>query len=519
MFKNKFIIIILGVLFIFIAIPRIIFPDLDHGDEFLDADSANAVKNFVKFGFIKCRFESIFEPQIDTPINAYTHGPPLLNVFPGMLSMLFKTDSLFFLRSIGLLFSLLNIIFFYLFIKNYACSYLLGIIAVIFYFINPFFIFSMDSFAMPPGDFLRSVIIFLFYKMALTSSRKRQTGEIFLWLVIFVESLLTFDSTLYVFLFFIFFKVFWLSKKVFFRKKVIIMLFSISIFSLLVRFLKNSWYFGSFILAFRDTRDILIKRTFGGYELPQGLNFLAWFKYVILRNFSLVFYFDAFIILLSVFFAYLLYLKLSNEAQEKIKKLFHLFVIFIICGISWYVFFPSHSLAHAFVNFLPRNLVPAAAIGFTIFVYIIYSFLKENNLWSNIYLRTSWMAIVCVIILTGIFKSELPITPDKIKRAQDFKVFTRCLFKLREISSEKDDIGVNYFRFPFIRYYTHRHCSAVFDKDLLEKLPALPNYFIFIPYNDQKSQELFKFLQEKYTLLWQCDSLRFPAIFFKLKNT
>ena len=129
------------------------------------------------------------------------------------------------------------------------------------------------------------------------------------------------------------------------------------------------------------------------------------------------------------------------------------------------------------------------------------------------------MAIVCVIILTGVFKSELPITPDKIERAQDFKVFTRCLWKLREISGEKDTLGVNYFRFPFIRYYTHRHCSAVFDKDSLEKLPTLPHYFIFIPYNDQKSQELFKFLQEKYAPLWQCNSSRFPTIFFKLKDT
>ena len=119
----------------------------------------------------------------------------------------------------------------------------------------------------------------------------------------------------------------------------------------LLHLLQNAWYFGSLSLAFHDLKDSFLKRTIGGYELPQGLNFLAWFKYVILRNFSLVFYFDALVVLLSIFFAFLLYSKLSDKSREEIKTLFRLFIILIICGISWYVFFPSHSLAHAFVNF------------------------------------------------------------------------------------------------------------------------------------------------------------------------
>ena len=50
--KNKYAIVILVILFLYIATPRLIFPDLDHGDEFADANVLSAGENFVKFGLI-----------------------------------------------------------------------------------------------------------------------------------------------------------------------------------------------------------------------------------------------------------------------------------------------------------------------------------------------------------------------------------------------------------------------------------------------------------------------------------
>jgi len=508
----------LSILFFFIVIPRLMFPDLDHSDEWADANVLTAGENFFKFGFVKCRFLPSFEYSADKPKGFYTHYPPLSEIINGVFQQV-RIHSLYFFRGFALFFAFLNILFWYLFVKKLSGSSLIGLLATLFYFTNSFFIYGMDSLQqLSYSDCLRSLILLIFIMMLGYLSAGRRIYIVILWILLFIESLMSFEYIMYFSLFYILFGILLKELKNILSQKVFFVLSSASIGGFFLHFLQNSWYFGSFSLAFHDLKDSFLKRTTGGYELPQGLQFSSWFKYVILRNFSLVFYFDTFVVLLSIFFAFLLYSKLSDKSREETKKLFYLFIIFIICGISWYVFFPSHSLAHAFVNFLPRHLVPAAAIGFTIFTYIIYSFLKENNLWKNAYLRTSWILIVGVIIFTGIFKSELPITLDKIRRAQDFKVFTHCLLKLREISSEKDDIGVNYYRFPFIRYYTHRHCSAIFDKDSMEKLPTLPHYFIFIPYNDQKSQELFQFLQEKYTPLWQCDSSRFPAIFFKLKG-
>lgn len=519
--SKKNVVIVLSILFLFITFPKIIFPDLDHGDEYSDADVLSSGENFVRFGFIKTRFLQMREPHLDKPENLYTHYPGLPDIINGFLRKVFKTDSLCFFRGVSLLFAYFGVLLWHFFIKRVTGSNLISFLCTVFYLFNPMFIFGADSLhQLAYSDFLRSLILFTFVLMVDSSDRKKR-GKflILLWLLLFIQTWIGLDCIIYLFLFFGLYRSFMKRSGKPVALTTFLTLSSAPVSGFFLHLLQNAWYFGSFSLAFQDLKDVFLKRTIGGHELPQGLNFLAWFKYVILRNFSLVFYFDTLVVLLSIFFAFLLYSKLSDKSREEIKKLFCLFIILIICGISWYAFFPSHSLAHAFVNFLPRHLVPAAAIAFTIFTYIIYSFLKENNLWRNIYLRTSWMAIVCVIIFTGLFKSELPITTDKIRRAQDFKVFTRCLWKLREISGEKDDIGVNYFRFPFIRYYTHRNCNVIFDKASLEKLSALPDYFIFIPYNDQKSQELFKLLQEKYVPLWQCDSLRFPAIFFRLKNT
>lgn len=511
---------VISLLFLLILIPRIIFFDLDHGDEFSDACALTAGENFLKFGFIKCRLLPSFEYSTDEPKVFYTHYPPLMEVFNGFLRTVFRIDSLLYFRIISIILSLIGILCWYLFIRSFIASPILAYLATLFYLTNPFFIYGADSLHYHCYSEVIRFLFFLVFILFLNSAgAKKRITLLCLWIINFINALITLEYIIYLPLYILFFRYFFADFKEKISLRVIFLIISAAVSGFLLHFLQNSWHFGSFSLAFQDLKDIFLERTVGSYELTQGLNFLVWFKYVILRNFSLVFYFDTVVVLLSIFFAFLLYSKLSDKSREQIKKLFCLFIIFIVCGINWYVFFPSHSLAHAFVNFLARHMVPASAIGFTIFTYIIYSFLKENNLWNNIYLRTSWMAIVSFIILTGILKSELPITLNKIERAQDFKVFTRYLCKLREISDEKNDIGVNYHMFPFIRYYTHRNCNAIFNKDSLEKLPALADYFIFIPYDDQKSQELFKFLQEKYVPLWQCDSLRFPSIFFKLKDT
>ena len=116
--SRKNTVIALSILFLFIAIPRIIFPDLDHGDEYSDADALSSGENFVKFGFIKTRFLQMREPHLDKPENLYTHYPGLPDIINGFLRKVFKTDSLYFFRGISLLFAYLGVLLWYFFIKR-----------------------------------------------------------------------------------------------------------------------------------------------------------------------------------------------------------------------------------------------------------------------------------------------------------------------------------------------------------------------------------------------------------------
>jgi len=107
-------IIILSVFFIVITVlPKLSFPDLNHGDEYSDASTLVSGKNFIKFGFMRCRFLPIFEPHLEKPSDAYTHAPPLSDIMNGLLRLIFRTDSLRFFRGVSLLFSLFNLLVWY----------------------------------------------------------------------------------------------------------------------------------------------------------------------------------------------------------------------------------------------------------------------------------------------------------------------------------------------------------------------------------------------------------------------
>jgi len=514
---KRYSLLIICILYLSIAIVRLSFPELDHGDEFTDANVLIAGENFVKFGFINSRFLPIFKLNLNKPTDAYTHYPPLTENFNGLLRMIFRTDSIYLFRAISLLFSFFNILFWYLFIKKISNSYLVVFLSTIFYISNPLFIFGIDSLHESCySDFFRSLIIFIFLIMIKSAGKKRKYILFLLWILLVLESLSTFEYIVYLSLFFILFREFFKDRGVSLSRKEIFVLLSAPVFAFLLHFFQNIWYFEDFWRAFEDLRDIFITRISKSRDAPP-MDFIIWLRYVILRNFSLVFMFNFFILILCAFFSYLLYHKLSLGLKEEINYLFRLWIIFGICGISWYIIFPSHSWAHTFVLFLARHLVPFVVIGFTIFSYIIFSFIKEN--FSIGYYPMLFLCLIIgVIIFNGIINSELPVTRERIIMYNEFIKFKKCLLELKELSSQSDEVGINYYRYPFIQYYLHRHCLPIFNKDSLEKLKVLPSYFIFIVYNNPNSQQLLEYLEKRYVYLWKCESLRFPAIFFKLKN-
>lgn len=515
--------LILSVLFIFIAICRISFPDLDHGDEYTDANVLNAGENFIRFGFIKCKFLPVFEPNLNSPSNAYTHYPPLPDIINGLLRAVFRTESLYFFRAVSLFCSFLNLFFWYFFIKLFTNNPLIALISAVFYLSNPLFIFGIDSLHESCySELLRSLIFFIL--IVLTSSLKKQKILFFfLWVLFFLESLITFEYIIYLCVFFALFRLIFsgrLNNKITWRD--VLILFSAPVAGFLLHFIQNVWYFGSYASALQDLTKSAVQRIVCGETFT--ITFNLWWKEVVLKNISLTFLYKNKALVFYAFFSCLLYLRLKNDTHKKDKQLIisltQLLFILIVSGVSWYVFFPMHSLDHNNVTFLARHLLPAAAITFTIFIYILYiSSRKVHTSWKRTLLMIISIIFGIFIVIKGIKISELPITLANIKAAHYFLILKENLLHLKKISQNNDIIGTTIFRYPFIRYYTSRHCQFIPNKSDLISLPQLPHYFIFLVENniiDLKNNELYNFLNLKYKRINYRPGINF--LFFVLKN-
>jgi hypothetical protein len=520
--KDKYALILLSILFLLVAIPRLKYPDFDHGDEFSDADIMLSGENFLKFGFVKMHFLPIFDvaSDIDNPRDFYTHYPPLHSLINGWLRIIFKTDSLYFFRAVALFFSWLNVLFWYLIIKRITHSSFLGVLCTLFYLTNPLFIYSFDGLhQLAYSDALRSIILFLFLRLALPSlgSTKRKVLLPALMLLIFIESWMTFEYIFYLSIFFVLFKYFFRSSSKELSGKVIFLLLLAPVIGFLLHYLQNAWHFGSFSLAFQDLRKIAVERITSSKDSAiANLNLFVWLKYVILGNFAKVFLFGYYILIPFALFSYFIYYQLGLVSKEKIKPLFKLCVLLAISGFSWYIAFPSHSLAHVFVTFLARHLLPLAACVFALVCYIIFLFSKEKT-QNRFFPQVPLLFLIVILVRTGIVASDLPVTAENIARAKDFIIFKQCLSGLRSVSNESDEVGVNFYRRPFIRFYVHRKTPIIFDKATLEA-SLLPRYFVFFPYNEGRSKELFDVLTQHYTVISECKSFRFPSIIFALKK-
>ena len=517
--KTGYWVFVLAVLYIFvIAIPKITFPDLDHGDAWSDAYALNAVGNFIKFGFVKLHFLPFVEANTVSSSSPYTHSPCLTTIVNGFLGAVFKTDTLTFFRGVSISISFLALLFWFLFVRKFTGSSAVAFLCSIFYLTNPLFIFSADSLEIPYAELFKNLSLLIFITMSFVNeNRKRVFWLVLLYLLLVIQSLIDYDSIIYFALFAVLFNIFLKNEKRRLYIKEIIILLTAAVLGFLIHFLRNSWYFGGFSLAFDDLRKTAIGGMINRYDSCLPLTFSNWGKYVLARNFSLALLFDCSILSVGIICCYLLYRFLPGTLKQQIKNLFFLAALLTICGIGWYVLFPAHSLAHAFVLILARHLLPVAAMGFTIFTLVIFSHIREGS-GINLWLRLFLIGIIVSIALIGIIKSQLPITRVRIERSLDFLKFKQCLLSLKEMSRQKDEIGVNYYRYPFINYYTQRHCRLVFDSASLEQSRELPEYFIFLPYADKDTRGLFRFLSERYARRFQCQSWRFPAIFFELRK-
>jgi hypothetical protein len=516
--NNKIIILILAVIFLAIAVPRILFPDLDHGDEWADAENLISGENFYKFGFLKTHFLPFFGIQDETLSTPYTHYPPLANIISGIVKKVTRSDSLYPFRAVALFFSFFNLLFWYLFIKRFSQSNMFAWLCGIFYVSNPFFIFGIDALSqISYADFLRSLILFIFIVTIQTQGLRKRLLLIFLWILFLLESLMTIEYLVYLSLFIVLFKYFFKIGKEKFSWKHIFLLFSASLTGFLLHFLKNVWYFGSVTTALRDFKNIVFQRISSSTDSPFPLTLATWWQYVIAKNFSLVFLYNYFILSLALFFFYLLYQELSPRTKKEIKHPFRLLILLAICGVNWYVLFPSHALAHTYIYFLVRHLLPVASLGFAIFFYYAFIAIRKNGRYK-ILRFTVCLLCMGIVVFTGVTQSELPVNAENIASTKDFIKFKQLLVQLRS-EQVKGIVAVNYWRTPFISYYTRRKTIPIFDAASLKELPSLPRYFIFLYRNNSPAAvELFETLKQQYDLLFTSESRRFPGVIFVLKE-
>lgn len=516
--NNKIIILILAALFLAIAIPRILFPDLDHGDEWADAENLISGENYYKFGFLKTRFLPFFGIQDETLSTPYTHYPPLANIISGIVKKVTRSNSIYPFRAVAIFFSFFNLLFWYLFIKRFSQSNFLALLCGIFYVSNPFFIYGIDALSqISYADFLRSFILFIFIATIQAQGKRKTLLFVLLWVLFLAESLMTIEYLAYLALFIVLFKCIFKIPKEGFSWKRIFLLFSASFAGFVLHFLKNVWYFGSASAALQDFKRIVLQRIASSTDSPFPLTFASWWQHVIAKNFSLIFLYNYFILALASFFFYLLYQGLPLRTKKEIKHPFRLLVILTICGVNWYMLFPSHALAHTYILFLVRHLLPVASLGFAIFFYYAFTEAIKNGRYKI--LRSALCALCAgIVVFTGVAQSELPVGAENVARAKDFIKFKQSLLQLKE-PRLKGIVAVNYWRTPFISFYTGRKTIPIFDAASLKKLPSLPRYFILLYRTGSGAEaELYETLKQHYNLLVTSESRRFPGVIFVLKE-
>jgi hypothetical protein len=493
------------------------YPDLHHGDDFQDADALNAGDNFLRFGFVACRFLPMLERQGDVHQRPYTHYPPLPHIINGILRMA-HVDSLRAMRAVALLGSLAGVLCWYVFMRIVTGSCAWAFLAALFYLFNPMFIYGADSLGQfSYSEALRAAILMLTACWgAGKSSAHRKAWAWGAWILCAVQTLVTFEYAVFILL--------WLVCAHFFLRallpriswKYILFLATAPLAGFLLHLLQNIWYFGGVGLACADLFGKAVERISSSQDAAaQSLNFTSWWSEVILRYSAQVSAVPLFLAAVAVVFVYALRAQQGGVFRENTRYLARTTLITYACGLSWYVMFPSHSLAHAYVPFLARHLVPAASCAACLVLFCIWHGAKTSA--GRTVARAFALVTAGALLAANILAGELPVSRTQRARIAEFTSFAQCLQRLAAGAGAGDTIGLNYHRFPVISYYTGMRCMKIGDADELARMGSLPRWFLLVPYQQQSAVALAQALTVRYDTRWQCASPRLPFILLERK--
>jgi hypothetical protein len=486
--------------FIVLAGVRLHFPELTHGDDHADASVLIAGRNFDRLGFVNLRFIHIWNPQAVDARHAYLYHPPGAEIIHGLLRRLFGEQPITFYRTFALLLSLLGLLALWCAVECLLASRAAATTATFLLLCNPVYISLFDSIHQSPYTELYRSVAFCAIILALRSSQLT-TGRARLFVAIFVtcsflNALHTFESVLGIFLMGVL-SVLWVGR--WSAKRV--WLFAIMAglapaVAITLRLGINAWHYGSLGHAIEDFIHRAVERSIAAGDISGvRVTLDAWMDSVLAGFVTRVFEvpIPAVIAIVLMLWA-IAAAQRDNTGIDALKVL----IILIVSGLTWYLIMPAHSLSHSGLSFMHRHLLLPSALLWTLLARSLWrglpSALPQVGATVVGFLGALPIGLIC---LSGILKSELPLTSEKQAREREFALLKRQLRETGVRYPKEAEFATNYFRQPMVAWYLDRMVYMVQTPKDFDSLRPNPTTFLLIPFADQATRVLSEHLEAR----------------------
>ena len=479
--------------FIVLAGMRLAYPDLSHGDDHADSNMMIAGANFDRLGFTTLKFMCVQNPRAIDASEAYTHFPPAPEILNGLMRKFFSFDQLWQFRLVSLLVSLGGLLIFWWFAMELSGgSEWFATVAAALLLTHPIYLSLFDSLHQTPyTELFRAITCLLALKLATLegsdSSRSRLLAG--LWLCAFFNILFTFESVVFLWLFTVLVLLVLGPPRLKDAMPAILLVSSAPVVGFALRFALNAWYYGGISQAFGHFLDIAAIRAVGvGDVAGTQVTLATWWQNVFIafveEGFRLSF-------LALLVLALLMFVVVSLRGDASGRRILIVVALLAIAGVTWSFVMPAHSLAHSGLTFLKRHLLFAYAVFWAAAARSLFLCLPSCLPQRFVPLSLSVVAAVFVLMAAvGVFQSELPVTAAKQARELAFRQLAEKLVALQQTFSPSAVVATNYFRQPFISYYTNRQVLMVRTPEMLSLLASPPSYFLLVPFGDEPTKQL-----------------------------
>jgi len=517
-------------MFLFVALVRLQYPEISHGDDFADAFALVAAENFSKMGWVASHGLPVIWPRAayvpptlrpDNPnwnpidvFGTYTRVPAIWAWVNGVCFPLFG-DNLLPYRLVAVALSLLGLVAFFLFVWALSNSNRLAAISTTLYISNPYFIANFDSINQHAYmDTFRNIALLGMLFLALRIFRQTYLPWIISWIALLVCSLSGYEYLPFLTISILLTTSYFIFVQTSAKMSIAVFLLGTGIAAgLFFHFALVSIHYGSIHEAAQDRLANFVQRMAGNKNLLGTSGDFAWadwLKVVQLRFISQVSVLGWANLILSSSFGCIIFFSLSRVLRQRIALSWAAAGFLFFGSCLWYVVMRAHCMDHAGLSFLQRFLLPAMSLLLAIPCEMAFRLLDANKVQPYI-LRCLAFTIIGVYSLVGLMQSELPLTSEKVAFEEEFLKIKKCLTPLTSDLTPNDLIATNVMRPSFtIMAYTKTRTLFVSQIDEFEKFKINPKYFIYVPINSSESQQLVQFLEKKYRVVSFCDNKRLP---------